>query len=127
MAGNSSKSHTFRWLMIFVALCALTVASFTISNAAAFAASEMRIPLIVGISILKALLVGLFFMHLWWELPWKYLVTVPALLMAIILTVSLVPDVMKRSEQFSATRDRQFPARSSAIAPHTPLEETNHE
>ncbi len=79
---------------------------------------------------MKAMLVVLFFMHLWWEHAWKYVLTIPALVMAVVLTISLVPDVMNRSEYFSASRDRLIkstPDTSSSGSPTAESKVGSHE
>jgi cytochrome c oxidase subunit 4 len=47
----------------------------------------------MAVSCTKAMLVILFFMHLKWEANWKWILTVPASLMSILLVLALVPDV----------------------------------
>jgi cytochrome c oxidase subunit IV len=45
-----------------------------------------------------------FFMHLWWESKWKYVVTFPAMLVSLLLCLSLIPDIGQRTEQYDASR-----------------------
>jgi cytochrome c oxidase subunit 4 len=45
------------------------------------------------------MLVILFFMHLKWEANWKWVLTVPASLMSILLILALIPDVGLRFMQ----------------------------
>jgi hypothetical protein len=47
----------------------------------------------MAVSCTKAMLVILFFMHLKWEANWKWILTVPASLMSMLLVFALVPDV----------------------------------
>jgi cytochrome c oxidase subunit 4 len=47
----------------------------------------------MAVSCTKAMLVILFFMHLKWEANWKWILTVPASLMSLLLVLALVPDV----------------------------------
>ena len=47
----------------------------------------------MAVSCTKAMLVILFFMHLKWEANWKWVLTVPASLMSMLLVLALVPDV----------------------------------
>jgi heme/copper-type cytochrome/quinol oxidase subunit 4 len=50
----------------------------------------------MAVSCSKAMLVILFFMHLKWEANWKWVLTVPASLMSMLLVLALVPDVGRR-------------------------------
>jgi cytochrome c oxidase subunit 4 len=50
------------------------------------------------------MLVVLFFMHVFWEANWKYVLTIPAAMMAIFLAIMLVPDVGMRTRMASQER-----------------------
>lgn len=58
----------------------------------------------MAVSCTKALLVVLFFMHVWWEANWKYVLTIPAAMMAVFLVIMLVPDVGLRNRMVSQER-----------------------
>lgn len=58
----------------------------------------------MAVSCTKAMLVILFFMHLKWEANWKWVLTVPASMMSLLLVLALVPDVGLRMR--GANRDR---------------------
>jgi cytochrome c oxidase subunit 4 len=47
---------------------------------------------LVSLALIKAGMVGWFFMHLKFEKPWVYILIVPACVMAIFLTLALYPD-----------------------------------
>lgn len=52
--------------------------------------------LILGLlfwAVIKACMVGWYFMHLKFEKPWVYIMLLPATLLAAILTLALVPDM----------------------------------
>ncbi len=63
----------------------------------------------MAVSAAKALLVVLFFMHLWWERAWKYVLTVPAIIMGTLLVILLVPDLGMRTENYSQDRHDAAP------------------
>jgi cytochrome c oxidase subunit 4 len=96
-----------KYLYVFAALTVLTTASFMTytdvwrnnvqSEAAGWA-------FMMAVSCCKALLVMLFFMHLKYEASWKYVLTIPASVMAIFLMLALVPDVKWRFEQIAGGR-----------------------
>ena len=64
----------------------------------------------MAVSAAKAMLVILFFMHLWWEKRWKYVLTVPAFIMGVLLVMLLVPDVGFRTQTYSNERRANAPA-----------------
>ncbi len=103
------KSHRTVFIIVFVMLCALTAMSFWIANS-----HLMDNPLtgwiaMMGVSVAKAFLVVTFFMHLWWEKRWKYVLTVPALLMGALLVILLIPDVADRVSTYTKTRSNHAP------------------
>ena len=73
----------------------------------------------IAVSVAKATLVVLFFMHLWWERAWKYVLTIPALIMGILLVILLVPDIALRTESYSKPTSpvRRPEVNSAGIAP----------
>jgi cytochrome c oxidase subunit 4 len=50
------------------------------------------------------MLVILFFMHLKWEANWKYVLTIPAMMMSVFLVCMLIPDVGMRQKKYSEER-----------------------
>jgi cytochrome c oxidase subunit 4 len=87
-----------KYVYVFVALCVLTSASF-------FTYSSYwpwhHVPMVgwifmMAVSCTKAMLVILFFMHVKYEASWKYVLTIPASVMAIFLMLALIPDVGRR-------------------------------
>lgn len=85
-----------KYLIVFVALCLLTSASFfTYSSYWPFD-KHVAWAFMMAVSCTKAMLVVMFFMHLLWEANWKWVFTVPASCMSIFLVLMLVPDVGMR-------------------------------
>lgn len=58
------------------------------------------------ISVAKALLVIIFFMHLAWETNWKYVLTIPAAVMSALLVLILIPDIGNRTNSYSEEREK---------------------
>jgi cytochrome c oxidase subunit 4 len=58
----------------------------------------------MAVSCTKALLVVLFFMHVLWEANWKYVLTIPAAMMAIFMAIMLIPDIGMRNRMVSQER-----------------------
>ena len=75
------------------------------------------------------MLVILFFMHLKWEANWKWVVTVPASMMSLLLILALIPDIGLRMRH--ASRERLIHAaeqreREAAGKPGTALKPAEH-
>jgi cytochrome c oxidase subunit 4 len=106
-ASHSSESHGLhavkKYLYVCVALLILSALSFlTYSDAfrATFQSVAARRMFMLAVSCAKAMLVVLFFMHLKYEANWKYVLTIPATFMSILLLMALVPDVGARVNGF---------------------------
>ena len=85
-----------KYIAVFIALCVLTGASFfTYSSYWPFD-KHVAWAFMMAVSCTKAMLVVMFFMHLFWEANWKWVLTVPASCMSIFLILMLVPDVGMR-------------------------------
>jgi cytochrome c oxidase subunit 4 len=95
------------YLSVFVALCVLTACSFwTYSNLwpSALDSPYIKRAFMMAVSCTKAMLVILFFMHLKWEANWKWVLTIPAMMMSIFLMLVLIPDVGLRMKHASNER-----------------------
>lgn len=86
------------YVAVAVALVCLTAASYwTYTPLWPFGESvEIKRLWMMTVSCCKASLVIMVFMHLWWEANWKWVLTVPASLMCVFLTLALVPDIGMR-------------------------------
>jgi len=95
-----------KYLAVFAALCFLTTMSFFTYSAAWPWRDQPQVgwAFMMAVSCTKALLVVLFFMHVWWEANWKYVLTIPAAMMAIFLVIMLVPDIGLRNRMVSQER-----------------------
>lgn len=127
---HSHEEHTEHhgnlglFVMVFIGLILLTITSFGIANS-----PLMDNPLVgwVGmmtVSVCKALMVILFFMHLKWEANWKYVLTIPASIMSVFLILMLVPDVGERFNYYSEERllHSADPAVVGDLAPGKPID-----
>lgn len=100
---------------VFAALIALTGISFWLARSE-WAAEHLNTGLaMLGISVIKALLVVLCFMHLWWEANWKYVVTLPTTCMAILLAGLLFPDIGFRLNHYPRQRLERIPSATRDI------------
>lgn len=106
MSEENHVNRTKLFTVIFVLLVILTGLSFAVANS-----SLMDHPLrgwlaMILISVAKASLVIVFFMHLAWETNWKYVLTIPAGVMSTLLVLILIPDIGNRTEAYSAEREK---------------------
>ena len=105
----SEKSNTKVFLFVFLMLCVLTALSFWVANSYLMENKVVGWVAMMMVSVAKAMLVILFFMHLWWERAWKYILTIPALFMGLLLVLLLVPDVGYRYLTYSKDRRENAP------------------
>ena len=106
---SSVNSNTKVFVLVFLMLCVLTGISFWVANSYLMENKVVGWTAMMLVSIGKALLVILFFMHLWWERAWKYILTIPALFMGVLLVLLLVPDVGYRYLTYSKDRRENAP------------------
>ena len=95
-----------KYLLVFLALCGLTTMSFFTYSPAWPWRDQPQVgwAFMMAVSCTKAMLVVLFFMHVFWEANWKYVLTIPAAMMAIFLAIMLIPDVGMRNRMVSQER-----------------------
>jgi cytochrome c oxidase subunit 4 len=96
-----------KYLYVFAALTVLTSASFfTYSDYWPYHKTPaVGWTFMMAVSCTKALLVMLFFMHLKYEASWKYVLTIPASVMAVFLLLALIPDIKWRFVQITGGRE----------------------
>lgn len=113
---HHAKSHVKLFAIVFVALLGLTVVSFGVANSSLMDTPAIGWAAMMAVSCAKAFLVIAFFMHLRWETNWKFVLTIPATVMSILLCLVLIPDIMHRSEDYNRMR-RKFAAEPIEINP----------
>lgn len=88
-------NHYGLFIQVAIALVILTAASYCTTSAFWPFGESVAIKRLwmMGVSCCKASLVIAIFMHLWWETNWKWVLTIPASLMCVFLTLMLVPDI----------------------------------
>ena len=107
--GHGSVNRKPFFVTIFLMLCALTLTSFWIANSHLMETPANGWAAMMAVSAAKAMLVILFFMHLWWERRWKYALTLPAMILGVVLVLLLVPDIGHRTDTYSSTRRTAAP------------------
>lgn len=98
------------FILVFIMLCGLTAMSFWIANSPLMENRSLAWGCMLAVSVAKAILVVLFFMHLWWERAWKYVLIIPAMTMGSMLVLLLVPDIALRTDSYSNQRREAAPA-----------------
>jgi len=95
-----------KYIAVFVALCFLTTMSFLTYSPAWPWRDQPQVgwAFMMAVSCTKAMLVVLFFMHVWWEANWKYVLTIPAAMMALFMVIMLAPDIGMRNRMVSQER-----------------------
>jgi cytochrome c oxidase subunit 4 len=95
-----------KYVLVFLALCGLTTMSFFTYSPAWPWRDQPQVgwTFMMAVSCTKAMLVIMFFMHVWWEANWKYVLTIPAAMMALFLGIMLIPDVGMRNRMVSQER-----------------------
>ena len=93
------------YMTVFGGLIVLTAISFWLGNSSI----KQTMPAsawagMMAVSCGKAMLVILFFMHLKWEANWKYVLTIPAMMMSVFLVCMLIPDIGMRQRRYSEER-----------------------
>lgn len=109
--GSHGEDHSHEhgstqlFIGVFIGLCILTALSFA-AGSSSFVMSTPSIgwTIMITVSVCKALLVMLYFMHLKWEANWKYVLTIPATMMSLFLIFALVPDIGLRTLSYTAER-----------------------
>ena len=104
--GHDGHGGIGKYLLVFLLLCGLTTLSFFTYSAAWPWRDQPQVgwAFMMAVSCTKAMLVILFFMHVWWEANWKYVLTIPAAMMAVFLAIMLIPDIGLRNRMVAQER-----------------------
>ena len=106
MSDEQHVDRTRLFSIVFIILVVLTGISFAVANSSIMDQPIKGWLAMMVISVAKALLVIIFFMHLCWETNWKYVLTIPAAVMSTLLVLILIPDIGNRTETYSSEREK---------------------
>jgi len=107
----------FNPFVIFLVLVGLTALSWGADKLQGSLSTASISVIVMFVSVCKASLVVAFFMHFKYEGKWKYVLTIPPLIMAVWVMVALIPDIGGRN----ALRDPwKYPAAPADAAAATP-------
>lgn len=113
---DHDKSLPFNPFVIFLVLVGLTAISWAADKLQASLSGLSISAIVMFVSVCKASLVVAFFMHFKYEGKWKYVLTIPPLIMAVWIMVSLIPDVGRRLKREDPWKYPALPAAAEAPA-----------
>jgi cytochrome c oxidase subunit 4 len=118
MADTHTSPTVKQYLVIGVALAALTAISFVASETSG---SKVVTGLVVlGMATVKATLVATFFMHLKWDWVKVRVMLIPAAILAAVLVCALLPDITFALRSGTGWVRPSAPAAASAPVHHAP-------
>src|SRR3954468_392667 len=84
------------YMVVALALAGFTATSFAVNYLvrAHHLTTTMGFVLILGVAVVKALLVGLYFMHLIWDWRTLYFMIIPAFILGAMMMFVLMPDIV---------------------------------
>jgi cytochrome c oxidase subunit 4 len=84
------------YLVVFGALVVFTLISFVVNSAerSGSVSREAGFAIILGVAVCKAVLVGVFFMHLMFDWRKLYFIIIPVAILGSVLVVVLLPDIV---------------------------------
>lgn len=106
-----------QYMVVFVALCVFTAVSFVVNFGVRheWLSPSAGFALILGVAIVKAVLVGMYFMHLYLDWGKLYFFIFPTFILGSMMMVVFLPDIVLA---WHAEPDTAMPARagtSSAV------------
>jgi cytochrome c oxidase subunit IV len=92
---HDHHAHLFKIYMIVAVVLAVCTASSFVFNKFVhehLLTAVMGFVLILGVAVLKAFLVGFYFMHLKWDWRLLYFIIVPVFILGVMMVIILMPD-----------------------------------
>lgn len=100
-ATTHDAAHDLRvkaYFAVFIALSIFTAVSFVANWAAhperAWITPHTSFAIILGVAVIKAILVGLIFMHLYFDWGRVYFIIVPISILGVMMMMVLMPDIV---------------------------------
>jgi cytochrome c oxidase subunit IV len=106
------ESHDSLYLKVWAGLAIFTAVEYYYAHIF----KDLFFFLILGLlvwAVIKASMVGWYFMHLKFEGKWVYAMLIPAGILAFILTIALVPDVAMQPVTEESSSEEENPAATS--------------
>ena len=113
--------HLVPYSTLFATGAALLVLTFITVAARYVDLGEANIYLAIGIAVVKATLVSLFFMHLRWDRPFNLMVLVGSLLFVVLMMVFCMMDVGQYMNSENAGNPKNVQTYLDANAPFAPV------
>lgn len=117
--GHDDHGGMGKYAVVFIALLVLTALSygagtyFSGPNVTDPTTKSVGWAFMMAVSCAKAGLVMAIFMHLLWEANWKYVLTIPCIVMSTLLLLALTPDIGWRADNYTEERIRHAPELSA--------------
>ena len=98
LAGAEQHDHHAKlfkiYMIVAVVLAVCTASSFVFNDLVrhGMLTVVMGFVLILGVAVLKAFLVGFYFMHLKWDWRLLYFIIVPVFILGVMMVIILMPD-----------------------------------
>lgn len=91
--GHGGHGDVFRlYMIVAVVLSVCTAMSFVVNQSVSV--KFVAFLLILAVAIVKAVLVGMYFMHLKWDWKMLYFLIIPVFIMGVMMMVVLLPDTL---------------------------------
>lgn len=114
-APHHGHDHVKTYLRVFIALLVLTLLEYAYARIFAHAGLFTLIAGLTSLAVIKAALVGMFFMHLAFEGRWKYLILIPTAFFAVVVVAGIYPDV-------GVAREKPAPSTAVSGTPGDPMQ-----
>ncbi len=115
-SAEEHESHVGTYIKVFIALAVLTAVEYFYASIFKDSFGVLILGLMV-LALVKAGMVGLYFMHLKFEGRWVYGMLVPACCLAIILILALYPDVTLHPGTDAPEGSEEEPVAASTVEP----------
>lgn len=108
---DEHEAHPVNYKLIFAFLCACTIFSVLADMyGKGMIGRAVLIGIVLFIAVCKALFVLLYFMHIRFEGPWKYVLLSPTLVLAMAIPFTLAPDISFHYYNMEVPQNENIPA-----------------
>ncbi len=117
--GDDHSGHVKIYIRVFVSLAIFTAIEYFYARIF----KDAFVTLVLGLmtwAVIKASLVGLYFMHLKYEGRWVFAMLVPSGILALVLVAALMPDIAMQPVTEVNRDDGDEPASTAVPSSHSP-------
>lgn len=113
---HDQSAHVKTYLRVFFALAVFTAMEYFYAQIFKDAFAVLVLGLMT-IAVVKAAMVGMYFMHLKYEGRWVYYMLIPAGILAVILVLALYPDIAMQPQAAQDDGDTEIVASQPIASP----------